>query len=199
VARGTRLLASQAPKLAMVVSYVAALVVSGLAIACGGGSSHPSMAVSPSIARSPTPDATTVKYVALVEAYWSDIMSADGINGSVDLAARVCLGAASPNSAPDLQLVDPVVCGQRATAILAAQQKFLTSLDSTPAPARYAADDQVFRTQIPKAIADLRLLIRACASGNKQSVQDASNIYVADMMPAVTEALDEVDPTTPHY
>jgi hypothetical protein len=199
VARDIRLLASQALKLAMVVSYVAALVISGLVVACGGGSSQPTTAASPSIARSPTPDATTLKYVALVEAYWRDIVAADGIIGSQNVAARVCLGAPSPNSVPDVQLVDPVICGQRATAILAAQQKFLTSLASTPAPPRYAADDQVFRTQIPKAIADIRLLIRACASGNKQAVQDASNVYVGDMMPAVTNALDDVDPNTPHY
>jgi hypothetical protein len=97
-----------------------------------------------------------------------------------------------------LQAIDPVVCGQRAVAILAAQEMFLNDLGATVAPARFAADDQVFRTQIPKAIADVKSLIAACATGGKQAVLDASGLYVGDMKSTVTNALDDVDPTVVH-
>jgi len=41
-------------------------------------------------------------------------------------------------------------------------------------------------------------MITACATGSKQAVRDASVAYVNDMVPAVTGAMDDVDPTVVH-
>jgi hypothetical protein len=124
-------------------------------------SSGPSAVRSPSPSIStPSPDPATQRYVALVRSYWSEIVSADvRVNGG-NLAAKVCLGVPTPGSPSNLQLVDPHACGARAQAFLAAQQKFLTAMGTTAAPPQYAADDQVFRAQIPKAIADVKADLR---------------------------------------
>ena len=131
--------------------------------------------------RSPTPDAVTTKNVALVHTYWDQYLSARADGGNV------CL-----------QNVDPAKCGVRAAAILAVHQKFLSDLDTTSPPHQFAADDQVFRLQLPKAIADVKAMISASAGGDKQAVFSATTAYVADMIPAVTGALDHVDPAVTH-
>lgn len=147
---------------------------------------------------SPTPDAATQRYVALIRGFWAQEVAADQIVNGVNLAARVCLGLPRDGSPTNMQLIDPKVCRQRAVAILAAHQSFLSNLGTTPAPPSFVADDQVFRTQLPKTIADLKLLIAACTAGSQQAVLDASMVYAGDMQPDVTDALDDVDPTVVH-
>jgi hypothetical protein len=118
-------------------------------------------------------------------------------NGS-NLAAKVCLGTDPPGSATRLQLVDPKQCGERAVALLAVHQNFVTELDSTPAPTNFAADDRAIRTQLPKTIADLNVLISAAKTGNKGDVLQSASVYNNDMYPIVTGALNDVDPSVTH-
>jgi hypothetical protein len=179
---------------AFVMAFVMALVMA-CSVACGGSTSGQSAVVLPT--PSPTPDAVTQRYVALIRSYWAGIQDADVVNG-INVSARVCLGAATPSSPISLALVDPVVCKQRALTILAVQQKFLSDLATTPAPPKFAADDQAIRAQIPKAINAVNALISACVSGSKQAVLTAAGAYVDEMVPTVTSALDDIDPTVMH-
>jgi hypothetical protein len=159
-------------------SILAALVLA-CSIACGGS---PKQAV----VSSPTPDSVTRNYVNLARTFWSDIETADEVSiGNV--AAKACL-----------QLIDPPTCRDRAIALLAAQQKFLSGLDSTPAPPEFTAEDKIFRSQIPKTIADLKALISAADTGSKDAVLQAAMTYVNDMIPTVTGAMDHVDPSVVH-
>jgi hypothetical protein len=178
----------------LAASILGALFVAG-SVACGGSPSGQSAVASPS--SSPTPDAATQRYVALIRSYWTGIQDADVVNG-INVSARVCLGEATPSSPISFALVDPVACKERALAILAVQQKFLSDLGATPAPPRFAADDQAIRAQIPKAIAAVNALISACASGSKEAVLTAGGAYVDEMVPTVTTALDDIDPTVVH-
>jgi hypothetical protein len=138
-------------------------------------------------AASPTRSAAE-KYVALVGLYWSDYRTAEGN------AARVCWG----DQFNDVTLVNPPVCRYRAVAILAVHQKFLSDLDSTPPPPKFAADDKALRSQLPKAIADVKAMISAADTGSKDAVMNATTTYVNDMIPVVTSALDDIDPSTVH-
>jgi len=90
------------------------------------------------------------------------------------------------------------MCGERAVALLANHEKFLSDLDSTPAPPKFAADDQAFRTQLPKTIADLKALIATAQTGSKQAVLQAATAYNDDMFPIITDALNDVDPLVSH-
>jgi len=74
----------------------------------------------------------------------------------------------------------------------------LSNLDSTPAPPKFAADDQVLRSQLAKAIADLKAMIAAAADANREAVIQYTTAYVNDMVPRVLVALDEVDPSVVH-
>jgi hypothetical protein len=161
-----------------------------LSTACG---SSPTQAV----VTSPTPDTVTRNYVNLVRHFWNDILAADEVSGG-NVAARTCLGKASASSPTNMQLIDPPTCRDRIVAVLAAEQKFLNDLDTTPAPAEFAADDQAFRSRLPKAIADLKTLIAAADTGSKDAVLQASMVFVSDMFPAVGDALDHVDPSVVH-
>jgi hypothetical protein len=161
-----------------------------VAIACGGS---PTQAV----VSSPSSDTGTQNYVALIRSFWSDVLAADEVSlGNV--AARTCLGKTGPAAATDMQLVDPSTCRERAVAHVAAQQKFLSELDSTPAPTKFAADDHAFRTQIPKTIADLKAMISAADTGSKDAVVQATTVFLNDMIPTVTGAMDDVDPSVRH-
>jgi hypothetical protein len=82
--------------------------------------------------------------------------------------------------------------------MVAVHEKFLSDLNKTPAPRKFAADDQAFKTQLPKAIVDVKAMIAASATGNKQPVADATASYGSAMFPVVTEALNEVDPSVVH-
>lgn len=147
---------------------------------------------------SPTPDLVTTNYVALVHDFWIQEQAADIVSNGSNLAAKVCLGSDPPGSATRLQLVDPKQCGARAVALLGVHQNFLKGLDSTPAPANLAADDQAFRTQLPRTIADLNVLISAAKTVNKGDVLQAATAYNNDMYPIVTDALNDVDPSVTH-
>jgi hypothetical protein len=158
-----------------------------------GGSSSRSVA-----AASPTPDSITRNYVALIHNYWIQEQAADEVAHGSNLAAKVCLGVDPPGTPTKLQLIDPSMCHERAVAILANAQKFLSDLDRTPAPPKFASDDQAFRTQLPKAIAALEALISAAGTGSKEAVLQSATAYNNDMYPIVTDALNDVDPSVAH-
>jgi stage V sporulation protein SpoVS len=159
-------------------------------IACGGS---PTQAV----VSSPTPDSVAGNYVALVRNFWIEIQAADEVSiGNV--AARACAGQSTFGAPTNMQLIDPPTCRERAVALLAAQQKFLSDLDTTPAPPTFAIDDQTFRSQLPKTIADLKALIAAADTGSKDAVLQATTTFLSDMIPTVTGALDHVDPSVLH-
>ena len=143
------------------------------------------------------PGAAAIACPALITSYWTQIQAADQIANGINLAARVCLGVTSPAAQPSLRVVDPRICRQQAVEFLAAHQKFLTDLDTTPVPPRYGADDQVFRTQIPKAIAAVKGMISACDSGQAERARCIECLRQRDDSD-VTNALDEVDPTVVH-
>jgi hypothetical protein len=140
--------------------------------------------------------------------YWIQYQTAEGdldhIDGTSDApytsqdAGRACAGQTSPHGAQDTSLVDPKMCGTLGAAMVAVHEKFLGDLTTTPAPRKFAADDQAFKTQLPKAIVDIKAMIAASRTGNKQSVADATASYVIAMIPVVTEALNEVDPSVIH-
>jgi hypothetical protein len=181
-------------------SVLLAVTIAVAIAACGGGTATST--------GSPTPNLVTKNYVALVHNYWIQYKTAEGdldhIDGtsvapfSSQDAARVCFGLASPTATQDLSLVIPTTCGRVAAAMVAVHEKFLGDLGSTPAPPKFAGDDKAFRTQLPKAIADIRAMIAVSASGDKQSVVEATAAYVSAMIPIVTDALNEVDPGVIH-
>lgn len=141
-------------------------------------------------AGTPTPDVQATRaYVALAHQYWLDYKTAEGatLNDSSNQTAAACLEA-----------VDPPTCARLGQAIVAVHQKFLADLGHTPAPSRFAQDDRVFRTQIPIAIKDLKSMIAAGGAGDRQAVVGAASAYVADMVPSVLQALDDVDPSITH-
>lgn len=158
-------------------------------LACGGAVAQPSA--------SPT-DAATRNYVALVHAYWISVKAADSDQPGIEEDAIVCLGNTGPTAPTNIQLVDPQKCQQIANAWLVVHEKFLVDLDATPAPAKFAADDRAIRGGLPKAIADLKSLIAVASTDDKAAVREATLLYVNDMMPAVTSALDDIDPSVAH-
>ncbi len=168
---------------------LAALIV-GSSSACGSSSAQ-------AVVSSPTSDSATRNYVALVRNFWTEIQAADEVSiGNV--SARACAGQSSFGAPTNMQLIDPPTCRDRAVALLAAQQKFLNALDSNPAPPKFAADDQVFRSQLPKTIADLKALITAADTGSKDAVLQATTRFLSDMIPTVAGAMDHVDPSVMH-
>jgi hypothetical protein len=156
-------------------------VVSSCSHVSGGSAAQAAVA-------SPTANSVMRNYVVLVGSYWSDYKTAEGN------AARVCWG----DQFNDVTLVNPLVCRYRAVAILAVQQKFLSDLDRTPPPPKFLADDRALRSQLPKAIADVKAMIAAADTGSKDAVMEATTAYVGDMIPVVTGALDDIDPSTAH-
>jgi hypothetical protein len=148
--------------------------VSGFLMSCGP---------SPKAAPVASPNSTAAKYVALVHDYWIHYVTAR------DDGAIVCW---------DARAVDPAKCRDTAAAILVVHQKFLSDLDRTPPPPTFVTDDQVFRVQLPKAIAQVKVMVSVAESGDKQAIIEATTAYVADMIPAVTSSLDHVDPSVIH-
>lgn len=122
-------------------------LVGALLVGCSsaGSSASPPIAVV-----SPTPDLVTRNYVALVHDFWIQEQAADVASNGSNLAAKVCLGTDPPGTPVKLQSVDPTMCKERAVALLAVHQKFLSDLATTPPPPKLAADDLAFRTQLPK-------------------------------------------------
>jgi hypothetical protein len=175
-------------------TVVCAIAGAVLASCSAGGASSSSQGVVPS----PTLDSATRNYVTLVHNYWMREQIADGVLHGSNLAAKVCLGMDPPGTRTNLQLINPPRCLERAEAILSNQEQFLSDLEVTPAPRQFASDDQTFRTQLPTAIADLKVLISASMSGNSEAVLRAATAYNGDMFPAVTDALNDVDPSVQH-
>jgi hypothetical protein len=143
---------------------------------------------SQSVATSPSPDQTTQRYSALVHSYWIAYKKAEG---DIPSLVRVC------GYFVQVSEVDPPACSPRIAAILPPHEKFLSDLDNNPAPPKFAADDQAFRTQIPMAIAHLKATMAAAATGNAQLVSDEFEAYVEAMIPLFPN-LDHVDPSIPH-
>jgi hypothetical protein len=167
-------------KLLAVFSMLGALML-GCSSASGGSPKQEAVG-------SPTPDSATRAYVALISNYWSDYRSAEG-NGP-----QVCFGGFSN----DVRLVNPAICRTKVVAMIAVHQKFLRDLDSAPSPPKFAADDRAFRSQLPKAIGDMKAIISAVDTGSQEAVLQATTVYVDDMIPVVTNALDDVDPSVVH-
>jgi hypothetical protein len=169
--------------------------------ACGGSPAH-------AVAASPTQDSVTRTYLALVHDYWIQYKTAEGdfdhISGistgpfSDRDAAKACLGLPSPSLPQDVKLVNPLTCGHLSAAMLAVHENFLRALESTQVPAKFAADDRAFRSQLPKAIADLKAMIAAANTRSKEAVLLATTAYVDDMIPTVTDALNDVEPSVLH-
>jgi hypothetical protein len=159
------------------------LILSALVSGCSTASSN-----SPTQAAiaSPTVDPLTKKYVDVVNSYWDAHVAARGN------AAAVCLGTGAGT-----QGINPPLCRVRAIAMLAAQEKFLSDLAVTPPPPKFAADDRVFHTQLPKAIVDLKAMISAADAGNQQGILDASNAFLDDMG-LVLGALTDINPSVEH-
>ena len=130
----------------------------------------------------------TQHYVALVHSYWIAYKKAEG---DIPSLARVC------GYFVQVSEVDPAMCRPRIAAILPPHEMFLSDLDTTPAPPKFAADDQAFRTQIPMAIAHLKATMAAAAAGNAQQVSHEFEAYVEAMIPLFPN-LDHVDPSMPH-
>jgi len=135
-----------------------------------------------------SPDQMTQHYVALVHSYWIGYKKAEG---DIPSLARVC------GYFVQVSEVDPPACRPRIAAILPPHETFLSNLNTTPAPPKFAADDQAFRTQIPTAIAHLKATMAAAAAGNPQRVSDEFEAYVEAMIPLFPN-LDHVDPSIPH-
>jgi hypothetical protein len=162
-------------------SVAASVLVLLLAAACGSNGkpagSHPTPIASP------TEDRATLQFVQLVHNYWVDLIAADG-NAPV-----VCLNGP----------IQPAQCEARAAAQLVVQRRFLADLQATPAPAQFAAADQVLLSEVPKAIADLEGMISAARSGDKGALVQATATYVDEMEPHITDALDAIDTNMKHF
>lgn len=176
----------------LAVGVIAVLIAASLG-ACGGSPGAPASPVS-----SPSPDSATQTYVAVIRAYWSDLHVADYAADGSDVDAKACLGEISPTSPSDVNVVEPQVCRAYAVATLVATKKFLATLDAIQAPAKFAADDRVFRSHIPVAINDLDTLVTACGGPDRQAIIDAMWTFAHEMIPDVTNALDDVDATVTH-
>jgi hypothetical protein len=161
--------------------------------ACGGA---PGAVASP--VTSPSPDSATQRYVAVIRVYWADLHVADNAADGTDVDAKACLGEVSPTSPSDVKVVEPEICRAYAVATLAATEKFLSALNTIQPPSRFASDDAVFRAHIPVAINDLETLVKACDSPDRQAIIDAMWAFAHEMIPDVTNALDDVDPTVTH-
>ncbi len=151
------------------------IITVGVLASCVGSQSQPT------VARSPTPDPVAQRYVALVHNFWSNYLASE------QNAGDVCL-----------RNVDMHVCAQRGEAMIPVLQKFLTDLDTTPAPAKFAVDDANFRRQLPIAISHLEGAVEAALANNAATFTQDINAYVDDMVPAVTESLDHIDPRVVH-
>jgi len=181
-------------------SWLCVFAVATLGVgACSSKVATPTLSPSPSpiqnAARWPSiQGAVTLNYVALVHSYWLQYKAAE-VAGTGRPAQFVCFGG--PGSVY-LQDIDPSKCRERAVAILAVHQTFLSDLDGTPPPPKFAADDRTFRNRLPKAIADVKGMISAAETESKDAVLQATQVYVDDMIPTVTAALDDVDPSVLH-
>ena len=149
---------------------------------CGSGNASTPPGVSPGSSPTSTLDRATRQFVSTVHTYWVDLIAADGN------APRVCLNGP----------IQPTECEARAQAQLVVQRTFLQYLQTTTPPPQFKAPDQALLMEIPKAINDLEAMVSAAQSGNKDAVAQATSVYVAEMEPGVTEALDAIDTSMVH-
>src|SRR5579864_581041 len=158
-------------RLAACIPLLAFAAVTG----CSAQSAAPAPPSSPTpvAVLSPTPDSATRAYVAMVHNFWIQEQAADVASSGSNLAAKVCLGKDPPGGPTRLDLVEPARCGQIAVALLAVHETFLCDLSTTPESAQFAADDQVFRTQIPKTISELNALVGVARGGKSKAVLQA--------------------------
>jgi len=126
---------------------------------------------------SPTPDVITSQFVDLVHNYWINLIAADGN------APMVCLNGP----------IEPTECQARATAQLVVQKKFIHDLETRPVPPQFAAPDKVLIAELPKAVVDLEAMITAAQKGNQDALVQATSVYVSEMVPEITDALDAID------
>jgi hypothetical protein len=160
---------------------IAGVLLMGCSAACDGSPTKAGVA-------SPTPDSVTRNYVGLVYTYWLQYKTAEANAGVV------CFGG----GANELRLVNPSTCRERSISIVAVHVKFLSDLNGTLPPPRFARDDRIFRSQLPEAVADVKAMISAADTGSQDAVLVATIAYVNDMIPTVTDALDDVDPSVAH-
>ena len=179
------------------VAAVVSVLVVGCLSACGSPSTQ-APATSPTVAISPTPDALTQNYIALVHNYWIAWQAADGVANGINQAAVVCLGTGTATTPVSLQRVDTAKCRARVVVLLAMHQKFLKDLDSTPPPPKFAGDDMTFRSLLPKLIADAKAIIAAADTRSKEAVLQASGAYATDAHAGILNAMDDVDPAVVH-
>lgn len=138
--------------------------------ACGSSSASTS-----GDGHSPSPDARTIAYTALVKAVY------DKYNTARSDGYDVCVVT-----------VDPLKCRDRGAAMVAVWEQFLSDLNATPAPPRFAEDDRVIRANLPKGVDDLKAMVAAGNRNDSAGVQAAAQEYIGDMQPAVTDALGDV-------
>lgn len=160
------------PALAVATLLVASLV--SIPSACSASSTQ-------TVIVSPTPDSGTRNYIALVHDYYDQYVTARGRGYSYCVVTPI----------------DPPKCRERAIAMVAVHEKFLKDLDSTPAPPKFVAEDRAIRSQLPRAIADLKAMIAAVEAGNESALSRAASAYIQDMIPTVTHALHTIDPSWP--
>lgn len=172
-----------------------AVMISASALlgACGQSSAPPSLSSQPSASESIDP--VTRAYVSLVQDWWNRHKAAAETPPNI---VEACSGRGGNASAHDPNLVDSAQCAARASAILPIDEQFLADLDRTPAPPQFSEQDGVFRIQLPKVIADVRSMLGAATAGNRPAVIQYFLAYGADILPKVTDALDQVDPSVAH-
>lgn len=126
-------------------------------------------------AHSPSPDARTAAYVALVEGVYAKYNTARGDGYDTCVVS-----------------VDPPACHDRGVAMVAVWNQFLKDLDMTPPPSQFASDDQAIRGGLPQAISDLNAMIDAASRKDGAAVVASANAYIGDMQPKVIDALGDV-------
>jgi len=119
-------------------------------------SSASSSSSTPIVVASPTPDSVSRNYVALVHNFWIQEQAADVASNGSNLAAEVCLGTDQPGAPTKLQLIDPPMCRERAVALLAVHEKFLSDLATTPPAAKSPPMIRPFGLNCPRRSPTLR-------------------------------------------
>jgi hypothetical protein len=174
---------------------VVMISASALLAACGQSASAPPSSLTTQPSASGSVDPMTRAYVSLIHDWWNRYKAAE--NDPV-VVLQACFPRGSSGTSHDPNLVDSARCAAFASAILPIDEQFLADLDRTPAPSQFSDQDQVFRVQFPKVIADLGSMLAAARADNRPAVIQYMSSYLNDMMPKVTDALDQVDPAVAH-
>ena len=132
-------------------------------------------------------DPAAAAYSAIAMGFWSDYTTAES-GGTQEDAAQACIREDNFK-----------VCADRVKAMLPTLEKFLADINHATAPVRFATDDAAFKKQIPIAIADMKLILKAALAKDTAHFDTYVGTYMDDMVPTVTSALDDVDPSTVHH